>query len=742
MTYTPKPVLKKLPNAKSQWGFRACVIVWSLVAVNWSFAAPKPVAELLKTAKPSVVTVIHAGRGESKEGTGTGFVVGKNLIATCLHVVGEARPVHVRLGDGTKLEVLAVHAWDRKLDLAILKIKGGEALKALALGDSAKLIQGAPVVAIGNPMGLEGSVVQGVLSARRKMELGEMLQLAIPVEPGNSGGPVLDREGQVHGIMTLKSRVTANLGFAMPVNALKPLLAKPNPVPISRWLTIGTLNPREWEPLMGARWTQRAGRIRVREAGSGFGGRSLCLSKLPKPKVPYELEVTVKLDDERGAAGLAFAADGDQRHYGFYPTAGKLRLTRFDGETVFTWKILKDMDVPAYRAGDWNTIKVRHEKGLIKCFVNDQPAFEMKDDGFADGRIGLAKFRNTEAEFRDFRVGKKLTSLAPAPELLAQLEQAVAALKPVDEFDAKTIDGLKPNANLNNGLLRKRADLLEAQAGQLRRLASLVHERAMQDALLAEFKKDDAKVNLLHAALLVGKLDNADIDPVHYEKVVGEMAGEIRAELPKNADAAQRLAALGKYMFEENGYHGSRGDYYNRANSYLNEVIDDREGIPITLSILYMELARRLDLKMAGIGLPGHFVVGQIRDGKEPQLIDVFGNGKLISRKDAENIVRDFAGVPLREEHLAPVDNRAIIVRMLRNLIGISNESQPPEVVLRYLNTLLLLQPDSPQEHLNRALMFMRLKQNAKAKEDVRWLLDNDPPGFNRDRLMDLFRRL
>ena len=736
------PIPKKSPRLKCQPGIQTLVIVWSLIIGNWSFTAPRPVADLLKTAKPSVVTVIHAGRGESKEGTGTGFVVGKNLIATCLHVVGEARPVHVRLWDGTKLEVLSVHAWDRKLDLAVLQVKGGEALNALTLGDSAKLIQGAPVVAIGNPMGLEGSVVQGVLSARREMELGEMLQLAIPVEPGNSGGPVLDREGRVHGIMTLKSRVTANLGFAMPVNALKPLLAKPNPVPIARWLTIGALNSREWEPLMGARWTQRAGRIRVRETGSGFGGRSLCLSKLPKPKIPYELEVTVKLDDERGAAGLAFAADGGERHYGFYPTAGKLRLTRFDGETVFTWKILKDLDAVAYRPGDWNTIKVRHEKGLIKCFVNDQPAFEIRDDGFDSGRIGLAKFRDTEAEFRNFRVGKKLTSLAPAPEQMAQLEKAVAALKPVDEFDTRTIDGLKPNANLNNELLRKRANLLETQAGQLRRLASLVHERSVQDALLAEFKKNDAKVNLLYAALLIGKLDNADIDTVHYEKIIAEMADEIQGKLPKEADATERLTALGKYMFEENGYHGSRGDYYNRANSYLNEVIDDREGIPITLSVLYMELARRVDLKMAGIGLPGHFVVGQIREDKAPQLIDVFENGKLISRKDAETITRNFAGVPLRDEHLAPVDNRAIIVRMLRNLIGISNENQPPEVVLRYLNTLLLLQPDSPQEHLNRALMYMRLKQNAKAKEDVRWLLENDPPGFNRERLLDLFRRL
>ena len=81
-------------------------------------------------------------------------------------------------------------------------------------------------------------------------------------------------------------------------------------------------------------------------------------------------------------------------------------------------------------------------------------------------------------------------------------------------------------------------------------------------------------------------------------------------------------------------------------------------------------------------------------------------------------------------------------MRMLRNLVGVSNDNDPPEVVLRYLNTLLLLQPDSPQEHLNRALMYMRLKQNEKAKTDIRWLLDNNPPGFNRERLLELFQRL
>ena len=83
-----------------------------------------------------------------------------------------------------------------------------------------------------------------------------------------------------------------------------------------------------------------------------------------------------------------------------------------------------------------------------------------------------------------------------------------------------------------------------------------------------------------------------------------------------------------------------------------------------------------------------------------------------------------------------------MIVRMLRNLIGISNATEEPATVIRYLDTLLLLEPNSPQERLNRALMHMKQKKNVKAKEDVRWLLENNPPGLNRERLLDLFRRL
>ncbi|MED6314825.1 MAG: S1C family serine protease, partial [Verrucomicrobiota bacterium] len=322
---------------------------------------PLDAKRLAKGIRDSIVVLTQFGRDDDEEGVGTGFVVSSDgLIATSLHVIGEGRPIQIRLANGDELEVTSVHAWDRTLDLAILRVdKTG--LKPLSLGDSSKLIQGMPVVAMGTPHGLDFSFVQGVISARRIVENVEMLQVALPIEPGNSGGPILDLHGRVHGVVTLKSLVTDNLGFAVPSNLLKPLLEKPNSVPIKRWMTIGQLNPKEWTTVFGGHWRKKAGGIHVSHAGESFGGRALCLSTRDVPEAPFEFMVEVKLEDESGAAGLIWAADGVDRHYGFYPSSGQMRLTRFDGANVFSWTILDQRITRHYLPGDWNTLRVRNE---------------------------------------------------------------------------------------------------------------------------------------------------------------------------------------------------------------------------------------------------------------------------------------------------------------------------------------------------------------------------------------------
>ncbi|MBT6723242.1 MAG: serine protease, partial [Planctomycetaceae bacterium] len=235
----------------------------------------KTVEQLAANIKPSLVTISTKGRDGKYQGVGTGFVVDQEgLIVTNLHVIGDSREFRVETASGEELKVIGIHASDRVMDLAIIRVQASD-LTALAMGDINSLAQGAPIIVMGNPHGLRNSVVSGINSGIREIDGRKMMQLAIPIEPGNSGGPVLDMQGNVHGIVTMKSLVTANLGFAVDIAPLKALLDSPNPVTIEKWLTIGSLDPRDWEPVFGPHWKQRGGRILAGGSGAGFAGRSL-----------------------------------------------------------------------------------------------------------------------------------------------------------------------------------------------------------------------------------------------------------------------------------------------------------------------------------------------------------------------------------------------------------------------------------------------------------------------------------
>ena len=707
-------------------------------------AALASVEELAKRVRPSVVVVMFEGREGRQQGLGTGFVIDADgLIATNLHVAGEARPLAVQLADGSRHAVTEVTASDRAMDLAILRIKPpAEPLVPLPLGDSDNLPDGLPVITVGNPHGLAFSVVNGVVSGMREVDDRRMIQLAMPIEPGNSGGPVVDPAGRVVGIVTIKSLVTRNLGFAVGVNALKPLLEKPNPVPMSRWLTIGTLDATQWTTLFGGRWQQRGGRIAVTEAGSGFGGRSLCLSRRDVPAAPFELSVHVKLGDESGAAGLAFHADGGNRHYGFYPTAGKLRVTRFDGPSVFEWKVLSEMPSPHYRPGDWNQLTVRVEKEGFRCLINGEPFATVDDDSLPPGRVGLAKFRDTEAEFKLFRVGPPAEAAQPNAAVAARLEAAIERLPPLERLTPAGIAPLVDDAEPAVTAVRDRATALEKRAADLRLVAADLHTARISGELARLCAQGD-DCDLLRAALVVAQLDDEELDIDAYVQQVDRMAQEIAQSLPKDADEPARLAALNKYLFADNGFHGSRTDYYHRANSHLSRVIDDREGLPITLSILYMELAKRLDMNVVGIGLPGHFVVKHIPRQGDEQLIDVFEGAVPLSREDAAKRVRAVADEELDDDHLRPFSKPQIVRRVLRNLLGVAQDAKDREAMLRSLEALVAIQPDDTADRGLLAVARFETGRREAAITGLDWFLEQQPPGIDLNvirTLQDRFR--
>jgi regulator of sirC expression with transglutaminase-like and TPR domain len=693
------------------------------------------IEEIARQARDSIVVVSISGRDGGQQGLGTGFVVDADgLIATNLHVIGEARPIKVQTAAGKSLQVTAIHATDRNRDLAILRVAENK-LPALPLGDADKLVQGQAIVVLGNPHGLKHSVVTGVVSGTREVEDRKLIQLAVPVEPGNSGGPVLDRQGRVQGVMTMKSAVTDNLGFAVSVNDLRPLLEKPNPVPIDRWLTIGTLDTKEWTTLFGSTWQQRGGRILVSGLGQGFGGRSLCLSQQATPELPFEVAVNVLLDDEAGAAGLVFHADGGDKHYGFYPSNGKLRLSRFEGSDVFSWRVLTEQAVDAYRPGEWNRLRVRVEKDKFQCFVNDQLFVESTDQAFTKGQVGLAKFRQTAAQFRHFEVGAELKSAPPNQQHAAKLAAAIAALPELSELRAGELTELQQHASQSSHLLRQRARELDARANELRQLASDVRTTDVCQSLAKLAGPDVKEIDMLRAALTIAQLDEEDIETEAYVRQVDRLAKEVRQTLKQEGTDQEKIAALNKLLFDELGFHGSRSDYYNAANSYLNRVLDDREGLPITLSVVYLEVGRRLELPLVGVGLPGHFVVRHEPAQGDSQLLDVFEAGKPLSRDEAAKLVEDYTGEPLQPEHLQSVTSRQILLRMLQNLLGVAQQKKDREAMMRYLQAIVTIDDQSPRERGLLAMLRFETGRKQAAITDLDWFLEHKPAGIDLEQI-------
>ncbi len=695
---------------------------------------------LTEQVRKSVVVITSSGRDGRREGMGAGFVISDDgLVATNYHVIGQGRALSVQTADGRDAEVTQVHASDRALDLAVLRIDVDD-LPVLPLGDSDQVRQGQDVIALGNPRGLKYSVVSGLVSGVRDVDGRSMIQLAMPIEPGNSGGPLVDRRGRVQGILTMKSLVTPNLGFALSINLLKPLLDKPNPIPLARWQTIGALDPREWTPVFGAHWRQRAGRILVEGFGSGFGGRSLCLSEQAVPERPFEIAVSVRLDDESGAAGLAFCSDGQDHHYGFYPTNGQLRLTRFEGPDVQSWSILHSEPSRHYASGKWNTLRVRLEEDKIRCFVNDEPVVEMADSRLKPGQVGLVKFRNTNAEFKNFQLGSQVAPATVPKEQARRIIDLVEDLPADGPLDQTLVGVLSIDPAQTASVLRDEAAQLDARAEQLRNLARAAHERHVIDDLVRLLSREESEIDLFAAGLLVARLDNEEVDVNAYREEIERMSREFADTLPDDADDAARLAALGKYLFEENGFHGSRGDYYNRANSYLNEVLDDREGLPIYAvgGVHGAGAAHRSE--RGGRRIARAFCRG-LRAGRGRAAIDRRFRRSTRSQPRGSRAADSLAGDgEMSDDQIAkffePATKRSIIFRMLQNLLGLSRND--PAALHRYLNAMLAIEPAHGPYHLLRAMVRYQLDERDQALADVAWLLEHEPAGVNLDQVRAL----
>lgn len=230
----------------------------------------------------------------------------------------------------------------------------------------------------------------------------------------------------------------------------------------------------------------------------------------------------------------------------------------------------------------------------------------------------------------------------------------------------------------------------------------------------------DEDIPLLWAALQIARDEYPALDPVAYEAVATAHSQALRARIGNSTDSLDALRALHGLLFEEQGFSGNDQDYYDPRNSYLNEVIERRTGIPITLCTVFMEVARRAGLEVEGVGLPGHFVV-RVHTPSRPLLVDPFHGGTLLSEKDCQDrLDRIFNGkVQLEPKMLRPCRRKEMLERILRNLKAIYLRDQDKDRALRVVDLLIRLQPGSADDLRDRGTLYAALDCYGLAARDL-----------------------
>jgi regulator of sirC expression with transglutaminase-like and TPR domain len=262
------------------------------------------------------------------------------------------------------------------------------------------------------------------------------------------------------------------------------------------------------------------------------------------------------------------------------------------------------------------------------------------------------------------------------------------------------------------------------------------------DRFAEMLSREDGKIELASACLQIAEDAYPGLDVGGYVGEIERFAKRLRARLALDAVPEDRVIALNEFLFDDLGFSGNTDHYYDPRNSYLNEVLDRRTGIPITLSVLYMEIGRRIDLPLEGVSFPGHFLVRlPLRGGT--LVLDPFSGGVPQSEAELRErlkrvIPRDAAGgVPLAElpldQFLEPASNRQILARVLRNLKGVYREKDNPERLLEVLNRMIIVAPESAAELRDRGLVYRRLECWRPALKDLSDYLEREPDAADAD---------
>ena len=239
-------------------------------------------------------------------------------------------------------------------------------------------------------------------------------------------------------------------------------------------------------------------------------------------------------------------------------------------------------------------------------------------------------------------------------------------------------------------------------------------------AALVRSEIDDERVDLLRAALTFARIEDLQLDIDRYVRQVEELSRRAAAKVQDLDDPAQIIAALNEVLFKEEMFRGNTVDYYNPRNSFLNDVLDRRLGIPITLALVYMEVARRMGFPLFGVGMPGHFLLKHYDVDGRAILIDAFERGSIVTEEDCrQKLDAIYSGqLALQPEFLLPVTRRQMLTRMLNNLRSIYLAQRDFRRAVQVVDLVLVIYPRSPEDVKQRAVLRYNLNDYRGALND------------------------
>ena len=231
-----------------------------------------------------------------------------------------------------------------------------------------------------------------------------------------------------------------------------------------------------------------------------------------------------------------------------------------------------------------------------------------------------------------------------------------------------------------------------------------------RQSFIQEINQPDKQIDLAKAALFIAQEEYPNLDPDEYLNALDTMAFELQQQLPDRQYPLRIIQTINRYLYDDLGFTGNVADYYDPRNSFLNEALERRTGIPITLALIYLEVANRIDFPMVGVGMPGHFLIRPDVPDMET-FVDAFNRGEILFFQDCQERLAQIYGQPvtLQPEFLESVSNRQFLMRMLTNLKFIYLQQEELEKALRAVERILLLFPELARELRDRGLISYQL---------------------------------